>query len=302
MKKILHTGGTGFFSLTWTLDTKKKFNNFLLINKKRKNLLKNSLFLNFNSKKSLEKIIKKVNPDYIFHTIALTNVDECEKNFLLSKKVNFDLTKIICDACIKYNIKLVYISTDQIFNKKKKITENEIPNPLNTYGTHKLQSENYIISNLKNYLIVRANFFGYAPRIRKSFLNFVKYNLEKKKKIYLYNNINHSPISLHLLNNCIVKLLSKKYNGIVNVSSNENITKYNLGILISDIFNLDRSYIVKSFLKKKKGIALRPVSCFLSNKKLKKILKIKIPKIKSQLLEIFKKHKNNYYNKILKIN
>ena len=302
MKKILHTGGTGFFSLTWTLDTQKKFNNFLLINKKRKNLLKNSLFFNFNSNKSIENIIKKIHPDYIFHTVALTNVDECEKNFLLSKKINFDFTKIICDACVKYNVKLIYFSTDQIFNKKKKIDENEIPNPLNTYGVHKLQSENYIINNLKKYLIVRANFFGYAPPIRKSFLNFVKSNLEKKKNIYLYNNIKHSPISLHLLNRYIIKLLSKNFEGTINISSNENITKYNFGTLISDIFNLDRNYIVNSIFKKKKGVAPRPANSFLSNKKLKKILKIEVPKIKYQLLEIFKNYKNNYYNKILKIN
>ena len=42
MQKILHTGGTGFFSLTWSLDTEEKFKNFLIVNTKRNNLLKNS--------------------------------------------------------------------------------------------------------------------------------------------------------------------------------------------------------------------------------------------------------------------
>ena len=51
MQKILHTGGTGFFSLTWSLDTEEKFKNFLLVNTKRNNLLKPESIVEIINKK-----------------------------------------------------------------------------------------------------------------------------------------------------------------------------------------------------------------------------------------------------------
>jgi dTDP-4-dehydrorhamnose reductase len=302
MQKILHTGGTGFFSLTWSLDTEEKFKNFLIVNTKRNNLLKNSFLFSLRSKKKLNSFIKKINPDYIFHTAALTDVDMCQKKFFLSKKINFNLTKTICNLCKKNGIKLVFISTDQIFNtKNKRIKETEVANPVNTYSLHKFQSENYILNNLKNYLIIRTNFFGYAPIFRKSFLNFVKLSLEGKKKVYLYKNIKHTPISLHFLNKCILKLLLKNFVGIINISSNEIVSKYSFGLMIAKIFKLNNKYIFRTIFQKNNNIAARPLNMSLSNSKLKKVLRIKIPSINTQLREIFNNLKKNYYKKILRI-
>lgn len=302
MQKILHTGGTGFFTLTWSLDTNKKFKNFLLVNTKRNNLLINSFRCNLRSKKNLNKLIKKINPDYIFHTAALTDVDMCQKKFFISKQINFNLTKTICDLCKKNAIKLVFISTDQIFNtKKKRIKEAETPKPTNTYGLHKFQSENYIKNNLKNYLIIRTNFFGYAPKFRKSFLNFIKSNLENKKKVYLYNNIKHTPISLHLLNKCILKILYKNFVGTINISSNEIVSKYCFGLMIAKVFKLDNQFIVKTNFQKKNDSAPRPLNMSLANRKLKNLIKINIPSINLQLKKILSNLKKNYYKKILKI-
>jgi dTDP-4-dehydrorhamnose reductase len=126
-------------------------------------------------------------------------------------------------------------------------------------------------------------------------------SLEAKKKIYLYKNIKHTPISLHFLNKCILKLLLKNFIGIINISSNEIVSKYSFGLMIAKIFKLNNKFIFRIKFQKKKNSALRPLNMCLSNTKLKKIIRINIPSINLQLKEIFNNFKKNYYKRILKI-
>ena len=82
----------------------------------------------------------------------------------------------------------------------------------------------------------------------------------------------------------IFALLKKKQIGIVNVCSNERITKYQFGHKLCDVFYLNKNLIKGNYLKEKKDLVKRPLNMALNNYTLKKLLKIKIPSINYQLL------------------
>ena len=83
-------------------------------------------------------------------------------------------------------------------------------------------------------------------------------------------------------------MIEKKKRGIFNISSDESITKYEFGLKLCDIFNLNKKLINPDYLKKRKDLVRRPLNMSLNNTKLKKVLKINIPSIKNQL-KIMKK-------------
>lgn len=118
-----------------------------------------------------ENFILNCKPDAIIHCAAYTNVNKAEDEKDLCYKINVDGTKNIASACKKIDAKMIYISTDYIFDGKKnspyEIDDN--PNPLNFYGKTKLDGENIIKNSLEKYFIVRISWvFG------KNGNNFVK--------------------------------------------------------------------------------------------------------------------------------
>jgi dTDP-4-dehydrorhamnose reductase len=83
--------------------------------------------------------IEHINPDCVIHLAAISNPDECEKDPITGYKANALGTRNLALACQRFDNELVYISTDQVFNGKKKspYTELDEPEPVNHYGKSK---------------------------------------------------------------------------------------------------------------------------------------------------------------------
>jgi dTDP-4-dehydrorhamnose reductase len=272
LKKILLTGATGLFGTNFYLIS-KKFHLFSVINKKKINL-KNSIKLDLLNEKKLKKIINNIKPDIIIHSAALTNIEKCESNKKLAKNLNIQVTKHLVDYAKKAKSKFVFISTDHLFNNKKNFfTEKDNTSPLNYYGKTKKISEDLIKKNLKNYLIIRTNFFGWGPKHRKSFSDIILEKLKKNEKLELFDDVYYSPVNVTYLCKIISKLIQKNVNGIFNVSSNQAISKYQFGIFLSKKFDF-KDKLIKPIKLIKKDITKRPNYMSLSNKKIIKTLNI----------------------------
>ncbi|OGW79431.1 MAG: dTDP-4-dehydrorhamnose reductase [Omnitrophica bacterium RIFCSPLOWO2_12_FULL_44_17] len=103
--------------------------------------------------------IEDIRPDIVIHTAAYTDVDGCETNREKAFAINFEGAKNVVDACLAINAYFILISTDYVFDGKKKTQYNEgdIPTPLSVYGQSKLEAENDVKSKAKRYTIVRTS-------------------------------------------------------------------------------------------------------------------------------------------------
>lgn len=115
---------------------------------------------------STREYIDKLKPNYIIHCAGYTQVDKAEENNNERKRcieVNYDVTVNLIDICKDREIKLVYISTDYVFDGRKDgIYEIEdSTNPLSLYGKTKEMSEIEILKKMEKYFIVRTSWlFG----------------------------------------------------------------------------------------------------------------------------------------------
>ena len=285
-KKILIVGASGFLGSTFLSIFKKNYNvlGTYCKNKPKSNKIK---FIKLeNNHKSFKKKIKEFSPNIIIHCAGITDIEYCEKNKKNCKKVNIELTKFICELANVNKSKLVYISSDHLFDgKNKSYSEKYKTSPLNYYGISKVISEKIIDDKLKDFLIIRTNFFGsLRNKFKKNFLYFILKNLIQRRKIYLFKDVYYSPISISELTRCLIKLINFKQVGIFNISGNERISKYKFGILVARIFNLNEKLVIPIKINEKKLVS-RPLNMALSNKKLKKI-GIKVKSLNTQLKKI----------------
>lgn len=130
--------------------------------------------MDITDKSSVEQVITETHPDAVIHCAAWTAVDaaEDEENIDKVRLVNATGTKNIADVCQKLGIKMMYISTDYVFDGTGTLPwEPDCTDykPLNVYGQTKLEGEQAVTSALANYFIVRiAWVFG------KNGSNFIK--------------------------------------------------------------------------------------------------------------------------------
>ncbi len=138
--------------------------------------------LDITNAEDVMKTIQSVNPDVVVHCAAWTAVDLAEDKDKQAKvkAINVDGTQNIANACKKVDAKMVYISTDYVFDGQG--TEPWQPDckdykPLNVYGQTKLGGELAVSNTLDKYFIVRiAWVFG------KNGNNFIKTMLNIGKK------------------------------------------------------------------------------------------------------------------------
>lgn len=122
---------------------------------------KNYISLDITDKNAVEKILMEIRPDAVIHCAAWTAVDAAEdkENYDKVFAVNAKATKNIAEACKKLNCKMIYISTDYVFNGKGVEPWNadcKAFEPLNVYGQSKLEGEIAVSKILRKFFIVRT--------------------------------------------------------------------------------------------------------------------------------------------------
>ena len=140
----------------------------------------NGLQMDITDAEAVSRTIREINPDIVYHCAAWTAVDAAEDAQETVFKVNALGTKNIAEACKEIGCKIVYISTDYVFDGQG--TEPWQPDckdyaPLNVYGQSKLAGEEAVSGTLDKYFIVRiAWVFGVNGN------NFIKTMLNVGKK------------------------------------------------------------------------------------------------------------------------
>lgn len=144
----------------------------------------NSNEMDITDQKQVSEIISNYKPNYIFHCAAYTAVDQAEEDRGLCYLVNVEGTRNIAAAAREVDAKVIYISTDYVFNgeQSEPYQTNDICEPINLYGYTKYRGEQEVMKHAKEYLIARISWvFGVNG---KNFIKtMIKLAKEGKKEI-----------------------------------------------------------------------------------------------------------------------
>ena len=166
MKKILIIGASGLTGYNLAKLSSNYYEVYGTYNKRSIQIDNCKTFkLDKTDENDTFNLIMKINPDAIIDCSALHNVNYCEKNQEETWDINVKAPLFIANLCKKNNARIIYISTDYVFDGTgKKYNENSEPNPLNFYGKSKLKAEEGIVNSGANFAIARTSLvFGWNP-------------------------------------------------------------------------------------------------------------------------------------------
>ena len=135
--------------------------------------------MHITDRTACENVISQEKPDALIHCAAYTAVDAAEDNLELCRKINAEGTRNIARVCKAMDIKMMYISTDYVFNGggERPWEPDDHREPLNVYGLTKYEGEIAVEQNVQKYFIVRiAWVFGVNGK------NFIKTMLRLGKE------------------------------------------------------------------------------------------------------------------------
>jgi dTDP-4-dehydrorhamnose reductase len=239
--RALLTGASGFLG--------RKLYSILSRDLKIVGLQHNSFNLDFYSIditnfEAIASFIELNKPDIIIHAAAIPDPDYCEKDNNKAYEINVTSTEHICKICSKKHIKLIFLSTDYVFDGDEELPykENSERKPKNYYGYTKCLAED-AVRELQEYLIIRIPIlYGYNDvSDKKTFTSDVIEKLSRNEELLLDNTQIRYPVLIDEISLAIKELLP--LTGIIHLSSKKGVTKYQWAQIVAREYNFNAGLI-----------------------------------------------------------
>lgn len=235
----------------------------------------NSIFLDITSKESVHQLVGEVKPTHIYLPAAATNVDECERDPASTFPINVTGVQNVIEAANHIRARLVYFSTDYIFDGKNgPYNETEPPNPICEYGRQKVYAEHSILSACRDFLIIRTTVvYGWEQQQKNFVIRLIK-SLKEKKEVRVPIDQIGSPTYAPNLAKATIQLAISNEQGIVNVTGPEIVSRYEFACEAADCFGLSKELIIPVETQLLGQIAKRPLHLGLVVTKATQLLNI----------------------------
>ncbi|UNL85703.1 dTDP-4-dehydrorhamnose reductase [Priestia koreensis] len=250
--KVIITGGTGQLG-TYLTQLLKKDCDVYTYSKQE---------LDITDPTHLEEKMVSVQPDVVYHCAAFTNVDQCEEEAERAFMINSFGARSVAAACQSVGAKMVYVSTDYIFDGEKPCPylETDKPNPLNIYGKSKWLGERLVqLENPNSYIVRTSWLYG---RNKNGFVDTMLECARMNKEVEVVHDRTGSPTytkDLALLLRDIIDLNP----GVYHVSNTGACSWYEFAQEIFERIGQKRNYVRPITSKDYRVKAVRPVNSAL---------------------------------------
>ncbi len=239
-------------------------------------------------------ILDLKNLTHIFFCAGVTNIDECKINRNSSYKINVTNTIKLFENFSHTHVVLVYLSTDMVYSDtEKEFTEADTLAPSTEYGRQKLEVEQYIEAQFRNYIILRlTKVYGVGKGDQTLFTTWLD-SFMRHETIFSADDIFISPIYVMDVVLALDCLITRKHYGIFNLGGHETATRYEFSQRLAKYFMYNLSLIEKKSIKDFQFIEPRPLYSRLSSSKTIQATGIELTSIE----DCFKSMKENYNKK-----
>ena len=174
----------------------------------------------------VEKALAESTPDWVVLSAAYTDVDGCELNPTLAAAVNRQGTINVARAARGFGAKLLFISTDYVFDGKKTTPyePGDQRNPINVYGKTKADAEEGLLNILPDSCIVRTSWL-FGPW-GKCFPDTILKLASSRAEIDVVNDQHGCPTYTFDLADAVIKLCRAKARGIVHATNRGECSWY----------------------------------------------------------------------------
>lgn len=230
--------------------------------------------LDLSDPASIRRFVAECKADILIHAAAITDVDRCEREPELAHKINADATQALVDATRGTAIRIVFISTDYVFDGVSgPYKEDDQTNPINVYGASKLAGEQIVLSAGDQHSVVRsASFLGCGSPTKPTFVDRMLETMRHHPPLRAaYDQLsNVTPVKD--LATGIWSLIHAAKTGVWHIAHPDIISRYDLALLLAKSCGLPSSVIERVEYKSLMRAANRPLRGGLNTDKSKSTL------------------------------
>lgn len=245
--------------------------------------------LDITDKNLVINTVSKIVPDIVIHCAAFVDADGCESNIKTAFDVNTIGSGNVAIASKKTKSAMVYISTDYVFDGKKKspYLESDIQNPISVYGISKYGGELIVKHFLDKFFIVRTSWL--FRKEGKNFVNTILRLAKDKKELRVVNDQVGSSTYIPDLAKAISALISTNYYGIYHITNSGECSWYEFTKKILEYAKIKNVKVTPILTEELNRSAPRPKYSVLANFNLEKKKIYKMRNWELTLKDFFKK-------------
>lgn len=268
--KLLVTGSSGLLGLNLCLEAMNAHETIGVDRAKLKSPPFRVIHADLLEAGAVDRVLDEARPEALIHCAALADLDACEADPGLARRLNADLPAALAKACKARGIRMIQISTDAVFDGTKSgvYAEEDAPNPLSVYAQTKLDGELGVQSEYPDAIVARVNFYGWSLSGRRSLAEFFFNNLTRNKSMSGYTDVIFCPMHAAHLSQTLLKMLAKGLRGLYHAVGPQPMSKYQFGVEIARKFGLNDGEISPKSIQASSLIAPRAHNLYLSVNKL----------------------------------
>jgi dTDP-4-dehydrorhamnose reductase len=195
----------------------------------------------------VKRLLREVRPNWVIHCAALADVDRCEKEPGLAKRVNAELAGSVARAAADVGARFLHISTDAVFDGQRGgYAESDDPRPVNRYGESKLEGERAVLSAHPDGLIVRTNFFTWPAPGREGLAGWILRRLTAGQEVPGFVDVEFNPIAASLLAGILLDMLAARLRGIYHVAGRTCLSKHDFALALARAMDFQTGLVTRS--------------------------------------------------------
>ena len=238
-------------------------------------------------------ILAQVMPDWAVNCAGAADVDWCEDNKEEAFEVNATGARNVAQACAKTCCRMLHVSTDYVFDGKKRsrYKEGDLTCPISEYGKSKLEGEKRGMESGAEFLIARVSaLYGFNDANDKpTFASKIVSNLLQKRPFVAIMDQWNAPTPIDDAGVAFCRLMEQNDEGVINVAGSESLRRVEFATRGAETFGFDKSLIKTTLLEKVGFRAPRPayssldISLLNSRKIAMSSATVGLKKMKSQI-------------------
>lgn len=245
MKKLLVTGGSGFLGQVILQSAAENFESFGTWTSNKIDLLGVQFIpMNLLDENQIIHCFEQVRPDIVIHCAAFTNVDDCEFNRKDSYQANVNATETIARWACKKNVRLIYTSSDMVFDGRQKLyKETDFVDPINYYGQTKLEAEKKVLENYPEAVVARmALMYGESPT-KSSFSSQLLKRFRNGETINIFNDQYRSPLWIQNAADALLELSSTETMGVIHLAGPDRVDRFTFSKYLAELHGIPLSQL-----------------------------------------------------------
>lgn len=276
-KRVLITGATGIVG-KWLIETQPA--GFSVFASCHRNIWQDVLICpliqtEIADKAAVLQMFKWAEPEVVIHAAGENSVDFVEKNQALAQTINLGGTQNVIEGCRQYGTKLIYISSNAVFEgNHPPYAEDSERKPVNYYGHLKVEAENLVLACGLEHVIVRGILtYGWPhPQARGNLVTIWLEALSKRQPVKVVDDRFSQPLFAQDFASAIWQIVQKGRKGIYHLAGLNRLSLFEFAIHAAEVFGLDTELIEPVPSSYFQELAPRPVETSFSIDKAKKEL------------------------------